>query len=223
MRMSYDIASERHKIQLIQKARAYSGTLDFSSTETYSEIAKSFDLYGDAVICRDLDSSIFTPTICWFSRKFASGAQVGSPPNYVDFDVDTNNIWKLMGTVSLSFPYADRNLYFWDQISGHQPLYIDAVKYYNYSTSTLVTASTTGNASKFQEAIAGGIFGRFSSAYSQITRRYAPWTDIGTATLHTGRRTNIDDGLSGSVPYYANSVKKNTQNEAEVVWIKETP
>lgn len=219
MRMDYDAGAGRHLIQLIQRGRAYSATLDFSSREKESTISKAFDLSGDAVRSVELvDNTKF----CWMSKRYSDAPTITEVPNYVSFDVDSPAVFRINATAAQAA--NNRSLYVWDGTAGHAPVALDGIKYYDYAAQAYVI--TTATNAKMQEAIGGYIYKRFTADYGLIVRKYGQLkADDGVANDHTRlsilRRTSINDGVSAKT-YYANKVRKLVEtSECEIEWIRE--
>lgn len=216
LRMSYDTSSERHLIQLIQRGRAYSATLDFEGREKSSTIRKSFDLLGDAVRCAYFDAlSLFV----WFSQKYSDAPTTTAVPDQVELDIDSRSIFRAEGTSLAGANAVD--FYYWSGTGGVEPTAIDGVKYWNYATDAYVTAGATH---PMEEAIAGYAYHRFTNEYASFTRTYSKLM-AAAGTDHTSlnilRRTSINDGLATNT-YYANKVKKMAESsEVEIEWILE--
>jgi hypothetical protein len=213
LRMTYDIPTERHLIQLIQRGRAYPTTLDFENREKKSTIRKSTDLLGDAIKVTFLRD---TAKFVWFSKKYVDGFSQAEPPNYVDFDVQYETIFIVDGPITGTT--VSRTLFF---VSGTSWTSIQSIKYWNYDSDAYVTSTATN---EMEEAVAGYLYYRFTFIYSSIMRTYSKLM-AGTGTDHTVlsifRRLNINDGLATNT-YYANKVRKRPkENEVEIEWILE--
>src|SRR3990167_787150 len=212
---TYNTATERHQILLLQRARAYGAQLDFSSSEVQSTISKSFALLGDAAKATYLKSDA---AFVWFSRKFLgeTAHSTAAVPDYVDFDLDVQVPFS--DVAAALAPDKDGSALHGGAAITTAVLINDA-EYYNYNTDSY-EAATNG----VLEAVAGYEFYRFTNKFSRIVRRYAPMSaNNGGAETHTilnvGRPTPINDGIAAAT-YFANRVTKIPANdEVEFEWI----
>lgn len=222
MRMSYDPTADnnngRHKIQLIQRGRAYADAarLTFGDREKMSTISKSSDLIGDATRASHLlDSASFV----WFSKQYLDGKSTSTVPNHVDFDQDYQSIFRTNAYLISNANNNYRQLYL---VSGTTWTIITGIQYWNYFDDQYETAVSP----YIEEAIAGYIYYRFTNQFTKIVRTYGKLkANNGSTDSHVNasilQRTSINDG-TGAANYYANKVTKSIEsNELEIEWIKE--
>lgn len=216
MRLTYDLANSRHTIQLIQRTRAYSGTLSFDSTEEESDIRKSYDLQADAVrITRLRDTTKYA----WVSKRFSGGvASVTTPQDLVDFALDVRIPFVIDAPVSPGLGYA---IFAGAAITSAAE--VDGIEYYDHSTDAY---AAPGTPSMVEKAVALYFYARYVTSFANIERTYDGITaDAGAGYTFTAlsilRRTSINDGLNTKT-YLAESVTLNPKdNVTKINWVEE--
>jgi hypothetical protein len=234
LRMNYDIAGGRHKIQLIQRARAKADAarLVFASKEIESTIGKSMELLGDSVRATSFISAPWwgagysTPINVFYSKKYYSGRGTDTEaPDYINFDFDLICIFRCAdGDDSYTYgtdPGQHASRLFFALVGGQlEP--IATISYYNYLLDDYNTATDP----QMEDAMCGYVYYRFTSLFSTYTRRYgALAVSDGSTTSHQnvtiGARTEINDGVAAA-NYYANRITKDVMKiETEIEWFKE--
>lgn len=221
MRMDYDVATGRHKIQLMHKTDVYTGVIHFDNRDKSSNISSASRLVGDAVRSVDLmDDTKYN----WVSKKYSRfGNESFDPDTRVKFDLEYRLPFIIDATGSGE---GNHSFISWDGV-GNAIVYISGIKYLN--DTGVVTAASTVN--KMQEAVSIHTYGRFIVERKNRVRRYGGmYADAGAGDTHTAlnimRRAEIseldDAGAETTSVYYANTVTKNPKtDEVEIEWIEE--
>lgn len=225
-RYTYDSSTETStdlgtsKVELIQRGRAYSGTLDFSDREKRSQITFANEMLGESIrVTRwNLDTNYV-----WRSYKFRRTTAIQTaPPEYVQpFNMDLLALW---GVAIPGIPQDGFPLYF-NLDAEVAPTRVNSVDFWDYTNDAYVTPSI--GTKLMEEALTGYYFLRFITGFSKITRLYGHMTaDAGAGetftVLNIGRRTSIDDG-TGAATFYANKVTlRPMTSEVEIEWFRES-
>lgn len=225
-RYTYDSSTETStdlgtsKVELIQRGRAYSGTLDFSDREKQSQITFANEMLGDSIrVTRwNLDTNYV-----WRSYKFRRTTAIQTaPPDYVQpFNMDLLALW---GVAIPGIPQDGFPLYV-NPDSMIAPARINDLSFWDYTNGAYVNTSISTK--RMEEALTGYYFLRFITGFSKITRLYGHMTaDAGSGetftVLNIGRRTTINDG-TGAAVFYANKVTlRPMTSEVEIEWFRES-
>jgi hypothetical protein len=225
MRMDYDPATERHKIQLMHKKNVYTGTIHFDNREKTSSVSIASRLVGDSVRVIDLmnDANLF-----WISKKYARFGNSGvlEPDPRISFDVEYRLPFIVDPTATGE---GNHSFISWNGV-GNAIVYITGVKYLS-TISGLMTETSIADPNKMSEAVGVHTYEAFITAKKCVVRKYGGmYADAGSGDTHTVlnimRRTEIseldDDGSVITDVYYANTVTKDAgSDEVEVEWIEE--
>lgn len=225
-RYTYDASTETStdlgtsRVQLIQRGRAYSGTIAFSDREKSSEITFTNEMLGDSIRVTRWNQD---ENYVWRSYKFRRTTAIQTaPPDYVQpFNMDLLALW---GVAIPGIPQDGFPTYFnFDSMIA--PMRTANVSFWDYTSGSLATTSITTK--RMEEALTGYYFLRFITGFSKITRRYGHMTaDAGAGetftVLNIGRRTTINDG-TGNAIFYANKVTLlPMSSEVEIEWFRES-
>lgn len=235
LRMDYDSSTETssalgtHKIQLVQKTRAYSGTLNFSDREKVSEIAKANEMIAQSVrVQRKF-------TLVGFSKNDIAYDTLRDGrsdlfPALSSYDIDLEVLFDVLASPILpTSPIAGslmcRVFFAYD---GANYVQVVDCSYYNFDTAAYVLMSSLSASDLlYVWALCAWYFYRFTTSFSRFSRIYGHMTaDAGAGETFTclsiGRRTSIDDG-TGAANFFANRVTlKPVSSEVEIEWVKES-
>ena len=237
MRCSYNVANDRHTIELSQRGRAYpdSQLMTFDNLEANQTIINS-TFFNDAilVIIGFAGGSVGSATY-WASTRDSPTIQSGDPPDWVEVGMTKLTLWRVLqndlDTYTPQSVYQSLALYASsnDVEGGEDPAFdpgqnVQTMEYYNYTTEATVTPTASNY--QLQEALALYFLNLFTGNYRVAISRYFGFTgNNGSTESHTilnpGMRTQINDGLS-TLTYFANRVRKlASENAFEVEWHEE--
>jgi hypothetical protein len=219
LRMDYDTATDRHKIQLIQIRNAYS-TLVTLGTPIESRIENATDLIGDSV---RVISKAEPTELAWLSKKYQQTPTSTAPPDYVQFDVDYAILFGEPGMGAGDSALMKSQ--FWASATGAADSFVEvtSLEWRRFSDDTYQPPPATYWP---QGAVASLNYYQFTENYARFTRRYGEFgATSGGVLSHTniglGRRTEINDGISTRT-FFAQRVAKDAERgEVEVEWIEE--
>ncbi len=215
MRMSYDVATERHKIQLIQLGRAHATLTTQDNNPIDSSIVFSTNLIGDAVRVQQEDAAAYA----WVSKKYNSAglSDANPPPGYISFDIDKPILFNLVVPDYTSEYTSSRSLFL-----NATPIAIDDIKVWRYDTGAYYDRGAL-DAYSMLDAMAKYYYYRLPQVNKLQVNRTYPTLTLGGSHLNSVvmQRIAIDLG-SGSSNYYANKITKNVlTNNLLVEWIQE--
>jgi hypothetical protein len=206
-RYDYDVANSRHRIQLLQRGRCFTASVDLGAPRASSFTYSSYMILNRIAVLWPADASIG-----WY---WNFGPATAAPvPAWMEPELEINCIF-VCGYDLTTYPTLSwHRLY---SMATGDRVQIDIIKYWNYATAALVTVSS--GAARLEKALVSYFANRYPGA-GQVTytRTFPKMRPDGGS--HTGTQPMMTVDIEGST-YTAIECDKNwTQGEATLVLVK---